>query len=564
MTSEFYQDMVETIKQRPHSKLDIARLKFKLCAKHKMKRVPTDIDILLNADDKDIPVLKKTLQTKPTRSISGVAVVAIMSKPHKCPHGKCDYCPGGPASDFGEVPQSYTGKEPATMRAIRNRFDPYLQVFNRLEQYVVAGHIPDKVELIIMGGTFPSVSKTYQKSFVKHALKAMNDFSKMFFKDTDIDIRKFKEFFELPGAVGDDKRIDSVHRRLKKLKATCKTTLEAEQKRNEKTKIRCVGMTIETRPDYGRLKHGNFALELGATRVELGIESVFDDVLRKINRGHDVQESIDSIRELKDLGFKLNFHYMPGLPGSGPWRDLEGLKLLFEDPNFRPDMLKLYPCMVMKGTPLYKLWKKNKYEPLSTSQAAKMICEFKRFIPRYTRIMRIQRDIPTPSIEAGVQRTNLRQYVDRLCKMENIKCSCIRCREVGRAKKVGKVSITVQRYDASDGTEFFISAEDTKNDVLVGFARLRFPSQARLRKEITKNAALLRELHVYGEAAAVGEKTKTKSQHKGFGKRLLQTAERIAKQHKKDKMVVISGIGVREYYKRLGYKKEGPYMIKKI
>ncbi|MBU2560987.1 MAG: tRNA uridine(34) 5-carboxymethylaminomethyl modification radical SAM/GNAT enzyme Elp3 [Nanoarchaeota archaeon] len=567
MQKEFFDEIIEAIKHEPHSKMDVSRLKLKLCERYKIRQPPTDIEILLNAEEKDLPLLKKTLLTKPTRSISGVAVVAIMCRPHKCPHGKCSVCPGGPASHFGDVPQSYTGREPATMRALRHNFDPYLQVFNRLEQYVVAGHIPDKVELIIMGGTFPSTSKSYQKSFVKYALKAMNDFSGLFFADHELRLAEFKTFFELPGGVGDEKRIDSIMKRLLKLKNKTKSSLEKEQARNETSKIKCVGMTVETRPDYGRLKQGNFALSLGATRVELGIESVFDDILVNIERGHDVAESKRSIQELKDIGFKLNFHYMLGLPGSSPQRDIDGLNRLFSDPDFQPDMLKIYPCMVLKGTKLYDLWKAGSYSPLTTDQAARIICEFKRVVPKYVRIMRIQRDIPTKQTEAGVDRTNLRQYVDQLCRAKRIRCRCIRCREVGRAEKLGKVGITVMKYPASGGTEFFIAAEDTKNDVLVGFTRLRFPG-SQLRKEITKKSALLRELHVYGQTAAVGEKTATgaeaKSQHRGYGRQLVRKAEQIAKQHGYNKMIIISGIGVREYYRKFGYKKEGPYMVKRI
>ncbi len=559
----FFRDIISEIKNSPRSKTDISRLKLKLCKKHGLRRPPTDIEILLNAEGSDVPVLKKSLLTKPTRSISGVAVVAIMCRPHDCPHGKCTICPGGPKSHFGDVPQSYTGREPATMRALRHGFDPYLQVFNRLEQYVIAGHIPDKVELIIMGGTFPSTDKRYQKSFVKYALKAMNDFSAMFFRDHELRLAEFKTFFELPGGVGDEKRICSIQDKLRKIKDRPRIGLKRAQHTNERSKIRCVGMTVETRPDYGRLGHGNFALELGATRIELGIETVFDDVLDRIERGHDVAESRAAIQELKDIGFKLNFHYMLGLPGSSPLRDLEGLKKLFEDPGFRPDMLKIYPCMVLKGTELYRQWKNGGYIPLTTGEAAEIICDFKKCVPKYCRIMRIQRDIPTNQTEAGVDRTNLRQYVDRLCRKRGIKCRCIRCREVGRAEKVGRVSITVERYSASSGTEFFIAAEDTRNDVLVGFTRLRFPGQ-QLRKDITKRSALLRELHVYGAAAAVGEKTRSRSQHKGYGAKLMSKAEQIAKLHGYNKLLIISGIGVREYYRKLGYRKQGPYMVKKI
>ena len=561
MTQEYFQEIIETLKNKELTKQQLARLKVKLCGKHKRKKIPTDIEILLNTPKKDLNKIKSQLLTKPTRSISGVAIVAIMTKPFKCPHGKCDICPGGPKSVFGNVPQSYTGKEPATMRAIRNNYDPYLQVFNRLEQYVVMGHVPDKVELIIMGGTFPSVSKIYQKNFIKFSLKAMNDFSKLFFKNDKLNITKFKKFFELPADVFDPKRAKIIKKKLTSLKN--KTTLDKEQKRNETVKIRCVGLTIETRPDYGLLEHGNFMLELGATRVELGIQSVYDESLKAINRGHDLKTSIQSIRELKDLGFKLNFHYMPGLPGINGAKDLKGMKELFTNQNFQPDMLKIYPCMVAKGTKIYKKYKNKTFQPLTTTKAAELIAEFKKHIPNYCRVMRVQRDIPSYQIEAGVDKTNLRQYIQNICKEKNIKCKCIRCREIGRNKELGKVKLQIKEYKASEGTEFFISAEDKQNNTITGFARLRLPSQS-LRKEITKDSAILRELHVYGAALAVGSKGKVQGQHKGWGIKLLTAAEKIAKKHKKTKLVIISGIGVRNYYKKHGYKKQGPYMIKQL
>ncbi|MFC1723546.1 tRNA uridine(34) 5-carboxymethylaminomethyl modification radical SAM/GNAT enzyme Elp3 [Nanoarchaeota archaeon] len=557
---EFFDELLDEIKSGQLSKDQISKRKLKLCEKHGMKKPPTDIEILFRAADKDMPVLKKYLLTKPTRTISGVAVVAIMTKPHECPHGKCEICPGGVGSEFGDVPQSYTGEEPATMRAIRNSYDAYLQVANRLEQYIVTGHVPDKVELIIMGGTFPSMSKVYQKNFVKYALKAMNDFGKFF--DGELDVGLFKRFFLLPGEVGDLERGKKIRERLLEMKKNRESSLEEEQKRNEKEKIRCVGLTVETRPDYGRLAHGNFALKLGATRVELGIQTIYDDVLLKVGRGHDVEESVKAVQELRDLGFKLNFHYMPGLPGSSPARDLTGLKELFKDDRWKPDMLKIYPCMVLRGTKLYKEYLKGDYEPLTTEKAAEIISEFKRTVPGYCRIMRIQRDIPTKQTEAGVGMTNLRQYVDKVCKEKGIICKCIRCREAGRAASIGEVGIKVEEYDASGGKEFFISAEDEK-EVLLGFCRLRLPG-AFLRREITSTSALIRELHVYGESVGVGLKGEDKVQHSGWGKKLLLKAEEIAVLNGKDKIVVISGIGVREYYRAQGYRKEGVYMVKKM
>ena len=555
----FFTEIARYIKQNKPSKIRLSKEKVRLCSKHKLKQIPTDIEILMHADKKDVLFLKRYSYTKSIRTISGVAIVSIMSHSFSCPHGCCAPCPGGPKSIFGNIPQSYTGREPATMRAIRNKYDSYLQVFNRLEQYVVLGQNPEKVELIIMGGTFPSFPKKYQKEFVYYAFKAMNDFSKLFYKKEKFDIVKFKEFFGLPGKVGDEKRVKNIQDKLLALKKKGKKTLEQEQKLNEKSNIRCVGLTIETRPDYAKLEHANYMLKLGCTRVEVGVQSVYDKALENINRGHDVNESIIATRTLKDLGFKINYHMMPGLPGISYKEDLKGLKEIFTNPDFRPDMLKLYPCMVLKGTKLYKDWKKGKYKPLTTQQAAKLIIEFKKHIPEYVRIMRVQRDIPTKITEAGVDRTNLRQFIHEKMKEKGVKCRCIRCREIRDKEIKGKVKLKINNYEASGGSEYFISL--VNNDNLIGFCRLRFPSQS-FRREITKKSALIRELHVYGSAARIKEKGKV--QHKGFGKKLLLTAENIVRKAGKKKIVVISGVGVRDYYRKLGYKKQGPYMVKNL
>ncbi|MEE9525621.1 MAG: tRNA uridine(34) 5-carboxymethylaminomethyl modification radical SAM/GNAT enzyme Elp3 [Candidatus Woesearchaeota archaeon] len=554
---QLYQELIQNIIEKHPTKIQLNRLKHKLCKKYKVKKHPTDIQILLHATPTQARKLK--LITKPTRTISGVAVVAVMSYPFSCPHGKCLMCPGGPASPQGDIPQSYTGKEPATMRALRNEFDPYRQIMNRLEHYIVMGQNPEKVELIIMGGTFPSFKKSYQENFIRLCFKAMNDFSELFYKNNKFDYKKFKDFFELPGAVDDPDRAKHIKAKLLKLKRS-KSNLKQEQKKNESSNIKCVGLTLETRPDYALKKQADEMLRLGCTRVELGVQSVYDKALKSIKRGHKVKDTIKSFKILKDLGFKINAHYMLGLPGITPSQDLKGLKELFENPDFKPDMLKIYPCMVVEGTELYKLYKKKKFKPLTTTKAAKIIAQAKKFIPKYVRIMRIQRDIPTYMTAAGVDRTNLRQYVEIITKKEKIKCKCIRCREVGRAQKIAKPKITTMYYNASKGNEFFIEAVDKYNN-LFGFCRLRFPSSS-LRKEITDDAALIRELHVYGPATGIGKSGKI--QHKGIGKALLKKAENIAKTYHKDKIIIISGIGVRNYYKKLKYKKQGPYMVKKI
>jgi elongator complex protein 3 len=557
---KLYEEIVKEILEKDlKTRSEIIKLRDRLSKKYKPKKLPSLIQILMNAPEDKIKILKPRLLTKPVRTISGVAPLAIMTKPISCPHGKCIYCPGGLNSAFGDVPQSYTGGEPATMRAIRNHYDPYLQIFNRLEQYVLLGHNFEKIELIIMGGTFPSFPRKYQEEFIKFSFKALNDFSKLFFnKKGEFDYVKFKKFYELPSENFESKeRTKRIQDKLLKLKKTC--TLTKEQTINETSKVRCVALCIETKPDWGLLEHGNQMLKLGCTRVELGVQSVYEDVIKKIHRGHTIKDTTDSIRILKDLGFKVAAHYMPGLPLTNKKRDLEGMKQLFSDENFKPDMLKIYPTMVSPGTALYAEYKQGKFKPLNVKDAAELIIKFKKYVPRYCRIMRIQRDVPTQQWSAGVEMTNFRQHLFQKYK---VTCNCIRCREpMGKEISWEDVKIKVQEYDASKGKEFFISVEDTKNDLLVGFVRMRFPSE-KLRKEITKNSALIRELHVYGTSTGIKEKGQV--QHKGYGKKLMKKAEEIAKQHKRDKMVVISGVGVREYYYKLGYKKEGPYVTKKL
>jgi len=557
----FYKEIIREIKKKGLSGKRLNNAKLKLCRKYGLSFVPTNIQILLNADKKDIRGLG--IEAKPSRTVSGVAAIAVMAAPYACPHGKCIYCPGGPGSSFGSVPQSYTGKEPASRRAVRANFSAYLQVFNRLEQYMVSGHVADKAELIIMGGTFPAMPRTYQKRFVAECFQAMNDFSKAFFRKNRFDIEKFKEFFELPGDFRDLGRIRRVHKKIFALKK--KTTLGKEQSLNETARIRCIGLTIETRPDYATLKDANFMLGLGCTRVEIGVQSVYDDVLRKINRGHTVKETISSFRALKDLGFKINAHYMLGLPGSSEKKDLAGLGVLFRNSCFRPDMLKIYPCMVFRGTRLYSMWKKGKYRPMTTKQAAKVIASFKSsIVPRYVRIMRVQRDIPTMFSEAGVDKTNLRQYVQQAMKAKKTRCRCIRCREAGRmGRKITVGIIKTTEYAASGGTEFFIEAADKNSDALIGYCRMRFPSAA-LRKEISKDTAVIREVHIYAPLVGIGKKSGESLQHRGTGAKLIKEAENMAARHKKKKMLVISGIGARQYFRKFGYRKEGPYMSKKL
>jgi elongator complex protein 3 len=535
---KLYKELFKEIEKNKLKDINsVLKLRRELCRKHKPKEFPTIIDILIHANKDQFKKLK-FLITKPSRTISGVTPIALMTKPSKCPHGKCIMCPGGLNSFFGNVPQSYTGLEPSTMRGIRNNYDPYLTVFNRLEQYYLLNQPYDKIELIIQGGTFPSLSLDYQNEFITYSLKAMNDFNFTF--------EQFKKFFELPSDFTPE-RTKRIQNKILKLKG--KSNLKKEQLRNERSKIRCVGLTIETRPDYATLKHANTMLKQGCTRVELGVQTTDDKVLKIIKRGHSVKDSVKAFQTLKDLGFKVHAHIMLGLP-----EDKNNLQSIFKE-EFRPDMLKIYPCMVMPGTELENMYKKNEFKPITTEETIKILAKFKPYVPDYVRIMRIQRDIPTKCTVAGIDRTNLRQMLKEYMDKHKLHCNCIRCNEI--KSKIARPKLIVEEYKASNGKEFFISVKQ-KNEI-IGFCRLRFPSQS-LRAEITKDSAILRELHVYGNAIALKEKGNV--QHRGFGKQLLKKAEEICKQNNRSKLLIISGIGAREYYKKQGYKQDGPYVSK--
>ncbi len=564
------QEILDAIKeQKITNKHELGILKREIAKKYKLKKIPTDIRLLLSLPESEIQKVNSVFSTKPTRSLSGVSPVAIMTRPAKCPHGKCTFCVGGINSPWGDVPQSYTGHEPATMRGMRNDYDAYLQVFNRLQQYVLLNQPVDKIEIIVMGGTFPAEAKEYQEEFILGVYQALNDFSDLFFDETgNLQFISFKKFFELPGELHDKTREQNIHAKLRELKSTRSLSIEQEQVMNQTKKVRCVALCIETKPDWGFLEHGNVMLDQGCTRVELGIQSVYDDVLKEVHRGHDAADSKKSIQVLRDLGFKINFHYMPGLPSTNRERDIAGMKQLFTDPGYKPDMIKFYPCMVGPGTALYYKYKKGEFTPIDTAEAASRLVPVKKIIPEYCRVQRIQRDVPTKFWEDGVGLTNFRQHLHNEFVVE---CRCIRCREP-KNKQVdfSSVKLNVNEFEASLSTEFFISFDDMKNDLILGFARLRFVYKV-LRPEITANSALLRELHVYGITVPLENEESDDAlvldsavQHKGFGKKLVAEAERIARAAGKDKMVVISGVGVREYYRKLGYVREGPYMVKML
>ncbi|MBI3413337.1 MAG: tRNA uridine(34) 5-carboxymethylaminomethyl modification radical SAM/GNAT enzyme Elp3 [Candidatus Aenigmarchaeota archaeon] len=459
---------------------------------------------------------------KKVRTISGVSIVAVMTKPLPCP-GKCIYCPGGIDKEI-PTPKSYLPKSPVVMRAARDAYDPYLQTASRLKALKSMGHITDKVEIIVMGGTFMATPVAYRHDFIKGCYDGLNGF--------------------------------------------VSNTLADAKNYNETAENRCVAMCIETRPDWAYEYQINQMLDFGATRVELGVQIPDDENYVLTKRGHTVKDVIESTRLLKDSGFKVYYHYMCNLPGSELKKDLEMFKVLFENPDFRPDGVKIYPCLVLENTELQQWFDKGEHYAYTNDELIELLVKIKKLVPRYARISRVMRDIPAEYVVGGTKYSHLRDAVKAQMSQKGMKCACTRCREVGYSllsgKHVDENAIRLNRmdYEASDGHEIFLSFEDMKNDILLGLLRLRFPSRP-FRPEITPTTSLVREIHVFGKETAIGSAFSAEQfQHRGFGKKLLEEAERISKENNTEKIAVISGVGARRYYRKLGYTLEGAYMVK--
>jgi len=547
------------------SRRRFAKEKLRIAKAHGLPSTPTNIDVFLSARSDVERRALKPLRTKPMRNLSGVSVVAIMTEPRLCPHGKCIYCPGGPKSVMGDVPMAYTGHEPASMRGARCDYDAYLQVFTRLEQYVSSGHVPQKIELIIMGGTLPSYELSYQEAFVRDALCAMNDFSTLFFTGSPIEYDAFKEFFFWGGGI--DTQHTMAGGTVDEIRHEVRRTAEILMKDGGFVFNHIHNLLPGIPPEnvVAMFDEANRMLEQGATRVELGVQSVSDEVLEYTGRSHSAQDNKDATRTLKDLGFKVNYHMMPGLPQVTLDEDLAGLRMLFADPQYRPDMLKIYPTGVFPGTVLHDYYMLGHYKPLRIDDAVPLLATFLPEVPAYVRVMRVQRDIPSHMFADGVLRTNLRQYVEDEMRARHVWPREIRYREIGlnahRLRSEPDERMLMIAYEASGGREFFISYEDCANDVLLGFVRVRFPSES-LREEVTDRTAFVRELHVYGDAELFDRIGR--DQHRGIGKRLMAKAEELCVEHGKHRVLVISGIGVRGYYVKLGYTRMGPYMGKDL
>ncbi len=496
----------DLIKGKVKTLADLDSAKRRVCKKYKIT-TPSNINLLKayhnllkNKRIKRNKNLEYLLVKRRVRSLSGIVNVSILTKPYYCP-GKCIFCP----SQEG-VPKSYLKKEPAVQRAILTCFDPKKQIKARLDGLSMAGHPTDKIELRIIGGTWSYYDKKYQTWFITNCFACCNNSKKV-------------------------------------------SSLEKEQKKNEKAKHRIIGLTIETRPDYIDLKEIKRLRQLGVTRVELGVQSIYNDVLKKNKRGHSIKQTIKATRLLKDAGFKVSYQIMPNLPGSSFKKDVEMFKQLFSDSNFQPDLLKIYPLGLVRESILYKWYKKKRFKPYSRQKLIKLLIEIKKHIPYYVRIERIIRDIPSADIVAGgVKTSNLREIVQK-----QVDCKCIRCREVKENyDSKEKLHLFKKEYTASGAKEIFLSFENKSRTKLYALLRLR----------VLKDSAIVREIHTYGQMVPIAEKRKA-IQHKGLGKRLMKQAEKIAKDFKVKKIAVIAGIGVRLYYRKLGYKLENTYMVKR-
>jgi elongator complex protein 3 len=517
---------------------------------HNLYFVKAYNDLIEEGEIKENANILSMIQKRSVRTMSGVAPVTVMTKPFPCP-GRCVYCP----TDV-RMPKSYLPSQPAAQRAFRQRFDPYTQVFVRLKAMKMTGHAVSKVELRVIGGTWSSYEKDYQEWFLKECLVAMNEF----FEQME-DLDKIEDITE-ESVIETVHGIDKVNTVILKANNEDCSWLDAV-KANETAKVRCIGINIETRPDFitesevARLRY------LGVTKVEIGVQTTDDKVQELTKRGHDLKSVRVATGLLKDAGFKIGYHMMPNLPGSTIELDKRMIGELFANGDYQPDYLKLYPCMVIPGTELADIHVAGGYEPYDDETLEEVLYENLKSVPEWCRIDRVARDIPAPDIQAGSKVSNVRQILEKRLKNEGFSCRDIRAREIYSHEINHDVLKLVERnYEASGGKELFLSLEDPGLDKLVALLRLRFPKKTFLPE--LENAAIIREVHVYGKQLAIGKKESGRKQHIGFGSRLMQIAEDKALEAGFKKVAVIAGIGTREYYKNKGYKLEGSYMLKDL
>ncbi|QQG48988.1 MAG: tRNA uridine(34) 5-carboxymethylaminomethyl modification radical SAM/GNAT enzyme Elp3 [archaeon] len=500
---------------------EVERLKKTAARLFGLGRFPSNSEILSAVSSSMRGQVEEVLKVHPRRSASGIVVVTAFSAPYSCPHGTCVFCPGGPR--FG-TPQSYLPESPGMAAALELNFSPSAQVERSLAKYRANGHPTDKVETIIEGGTFLAVPAEYQVSFVKGVFEGLNGHPS--------------------------------------------SSLASAQSSNEEARSRCVGLTLETKPDWCGPQDADLMLEYGVTRVELGVQTLRDETLSKANRGHTVADAVEAMRVARDAGLKVAVHMMPGLPGAYPDEDLKDLRRLFEDPDYRPDMMKVYPTLVVPGTALARQFEAGLFVPYGLETVVELLSEMKRAIPSWHRIMRIQREIPEREISGGVNKGNLRQLVLQRATRKGISCRCIRCREVAldepeALEEDDSLRYSEQRYEASGGTEVFGSYEFKRSGRIAGFVRARIPSPRAHRAEAS-GSLIVRELRVYGRALEIGGRDSRAWQHSGLGSSLMGIAEALAREQGARRVLVTSAVGTRNYYRKLGYERLGPYMAKSV
>lgn len=538
---EYLQKAIKAlIENKIRTKQGLTNIKKGIAEKYKIP-FPTNIELIKkyremikNKEIRACPTIEKILQVRAIRSLSGVVSIALLVSPapkwgrgkKTCPFN-CLFCPIPK-----DLPKSYLKNEPAVMRAIANNFDPYKQVSTRIKALQSTGHPTDKIELIIIGGSWSYLPKRYQSWFIKRSFDACNEIS--------------------------SKR------------------LEEAQEKNEQANNRIIGITVETRPNYITRKEIKQMRKLGITRIELGVQSIYNKILNLNNRGEGIESTINATKLLKNAGFKVCYHIMPNLYGSNIEMDIQMFKDLFSNPNFQPDYLKIYPCIVVKNSQLYQVWKEGRFKPYTDEELTYLLKTIKQLIPPYCRVIRVVRDIPSTDIVGGSKISNLNQIVLDEMKKEGKECRCIRCREIRKEYHSDiKLKIFRQNYNASDGKEIFLSWEDEERKNIYSLLRLRLPAYAKSstnksnQKEkallpVLQNSALIREIHTYGKVQKIKKREKESPQHKGLGRKLLQEAEKIAKKAGYKKMVIISGVGVRKYYQKLGYHLKETYMVKNL
>ncbi|MDD3144565.1 MAG: tRNA uridine(34) 5-carboxymethylaminomethyl modification radical SAM/GNAT enzyme Elp3 [Candidatus Gracilibacteria bacterium] len=540
------------IKLGDFTKDDFHKIKNKIYSIYKIKKPYSSIELIeryneliASSEIEENLFFQKILRKKGVRSQSGVTVISLLTKFWGCP-GQCVYCPS-----FEGLPKSYIPNEPAVQRAELNKFDPIKQIHNRLRALEITGHKIEKNDIRIIGGTWSVYPLKYQQDFIKGVYDAFNTYDEMkvFIEKTELSGDKFASF-----------KINETY------KAKISSSIEEAKKLNETSRCRVIGVAIETRPDWINPEEIKRLRSYGVTRVEIGYQTTFDEINELNKRGHGNVESIKATKMLKDAGFKVVAHMMPNLLGSNPEMDIQSLARIFDDQAFKPDELKIYPMMVTDKSELTEIWKAGGFKAYDDQTLINLTATLESMIPEYVRLNRTYRDIPASEILEGSHLANLRQIVEEKLKAEGIKMVDIRHREIKFAKNDPKKAVLNDfKYEASDGVEHFLTFEDPEDRTIFSLLRLRLPSINNEILEVLpelKNAALIREIHTFGDQLSIGEAGSTFGQHIGFGKRLIERSELLSKEAGYTKIAVIAGVGVRGYYEKRGYVLEGEYMVK--